>query len=111
MPHKSQPKVNKGITLGDRAAHTPVTHLPQILYFALFTALLSFPLFLLPLLRTARLSLKSPALAVVGAIAFGTAAACAVVNFTLIHPYLLADNRHYTFYIWRRLIARHWSVR
>merc|ERR1711974_291972 len=26
--------------------------------------------------------------------------------FSLAHPYLLADNRHYTFYIWRRIIAR-----
>merc|ERR1719447_2027706 len=30
-----------------------------------------------------------------------------VIHFnTLAHPYLLADNRHYTFYIWRKIITR-----
>jgi alpha-1,2-glucosyltransferase len=29
---------------------------------------------------------------------------------TLVHPFLLADNRHYTFYLWRRVIgASGWS--
>ena len=23
---------------------------------------------------------------------------------TIVHPYLLADNRHYTFYLWRRIL-------
>src|ERR1700730_10821965 len=27
------------------------------------------------------------------------------------HPYLLADNRHYSFYLWRKLYKRNWSVR
>lgn len=26
------------------------------------------------------------------------------------HPFLLADNRHYTFYIWRRLFKFHFMV-
>lgn len=26
--------------------------------------------------------------------------------YTLTHPYLLADNRHYPFYLWRRVIDR-----
>lgn len=26
---------------------------------------------------------------------------------TLVHPYLLADNRHYTFYIWNRFYRRY----
>jgi hypothetical protein len=25
----------------------------------------------------------------------------------VVHPFLLADNRHYPFYIWRRIINRH----
>ena len=32
-------------------------------------------------------------------------------NNTLVHPYLLADNRHYTFYLWNRLYARHFYFR
>lgn len=31
-----------------------------------------------------------------------------VVHFnTVVHPYLLADNRHYTFYVWNRFYRRH----
>lgn len=31
-----------------------------------------------------------------------------VVHFnTIVHPYLLADNRHYTFYVWNRFYGRH----
>jgi alpha-1,2-glucosyltransferase len=29
----------------------------------------------------------------------------AIHKFTCVHPYLLADNRHYTFYVWRRLLS------
>ena len=34
-----------------------------------------------------------------------------IINaYTVAHPYLLADNRHYTFYIWRRIITvTEWS--
>eukprot|EP00658_Telonema_sp_P-2_P057170 TRINITY_DN45630_c0_g1_i1.p1 TRINITY_DN45630_c0_g1~~TRINITY_DN45630_c0_g1_i1.p1 ORF type:complete len:204 (+),score=26.91 TRINITY_DN45630_c0_g1_i1:66-677(+) len=27
---------------------------------------------------------------------------------TVVHPYLLADNRHYAFYIWKNLLGRGW---
>lgn len=30
---------------------------------------------------------------------------------TLVHPYLLADNRHYTFYLWNRFYEKHESYR
>lgn len=30
---------------------------------------------------------------------------------TIVHPYLLADNRHYTFYIWNRFFGRHEAAR
>lgn len=30
---------------------------------------------------------------------------------TIVHPYLLADNRHYTFYVWNRLYGKHMLVR
>lgn len=32
----------------------------------------------------------------------------AIVHFnTLVHPYLLADNRHYTFYVWNKFYGRY----
>ncbi|XWS67062.1 hypothetical protein CRYUN_Cryun05aG0254200 [Craigia yunnanensis] len=30
---------------------------------------------------------------------------------SIAHPYLLADNRHYTFYLWRKIIKFHWSMK
>lgn len=30
-------------------------------------------------------------------------------NFTIIHPFLLADNRHFTFYIFKKLISHRYS--
>lgn len=30
---------------------------------------------------------------------------------TIVHPYLLADNRHYIFYIWNRFYGKHMIVR
>lgn len=34
-----------------------------------------------------------------------------VVHCSVAHPYLLADNRHYPFYIWRKVITAHWSMK
>lgn len=31
--------------------------------------------------------------------------------FSIAHPYLLADNRHYPFYLWRKVINAHWSIK
>ncbi|KAF5953766.1 hypothetical protein HYC85_006622 [Camellia sinensis] len=30
---------------------------------------------------------------------------------SIAHPYLLADNRHYPFYLWRKIINAHWSMK
>ena len=36
----------------------------------------------------------------------GTAASAAVLRYSShVHPYLLADNRHYTFYLWKDLLG------
>ncbi|GKV29999.1 hypothetical protein SLEP1_g38868 [Rubroshorea leprosula] len=45
-----------------------------------------------------------------GFLAF-TAAFISVHFFSIAHPYLLADNRHYTFYLWRKIIKAHWSMK
>lgn len=35
-----------------------------------------------------------------------------IIHFnTIVHPYLLADNRHYTFYLWNRFYGRWWFAR
>ncbi|CAG0916382.1 unnamed protein product [Notodromas monacha] len=51
---------NGGIVVGDKEAHTLTLHTPQILYFALFTSAMTWPI-LLPELRLFLVGLKSPA--------------------------------------------------
>ena len=91
---------NFTIVLGDAGAHVAELHTPQLLYFTAFTAFFSFPLYLryLPALLPPSLT----TLALLPPIAVLIAAS---VKFnTLLHPYLLADNRHYTFYIFSKII-------
>eukprot|EP00094_Tigriopus_californicus_P006363 TCALIF_06127-PA protein Name:"Similar to ALG10B Putative Dol-P-Glc:Glc(2)Man(9)GlcNAc(2)-PP-Dol alpha-1,2-glucosyltransferase (Homo sapiens)" AED:0.03 eAED:0.03 QI:935/0.5/0.66/1/1/1/3/514/266 len=98
--------LNEGIVVGDREAHVACFHPTQVLYFCAFCLGLAWP-FLLPLLpafltfgrRHYRLIIFQAILCY-----------CIVDVYSLAHPYLLADNRHYTFYIWRRLLDRSfWS--
>ena len=108
---------NGGITVGDREAHKPVLHLPQVLYFIAFCGFFAAPtllfaqgLFPRPLfsfISNLRYCLINPfkqgsLVALAAALTY-----YAVDKFTTAHPYLLADNRHYTFYIWQRSFARY----
>jgi len=96
--------VNNGIVVGARHDHAVALHFPQLFYCAMFMVWfasvyvislqnviafltflrqnLFFSLFLLLLCLTA------------------------IWRFTYVHRYLLADNRHYTFYIWSWLFVR-----
>lgn len=97
--------INKGIVLGDKEAHQPRLHLAQVLYFLGFCSIFGATwIFHLRILRKfLYFTIRSPLTAVIASaiivylIAFGRYA----------HPYLLADNRHLTFYIWRRILDRH----
>ncbi|GLT89584.1 hypothetical protein SLE2022_075620 [Rubroshorea leprosula] len=104
---------NGSIVLGAKEAHTVSPHFAQVMYFSLVSAL-----FMLPLLFTTsqpmdllRSFWKKKLLSFfLGFLAF-TAAFISVHFFSIAHPYLLADNRHYTFYLWRKIIKAHWSMK
>ena len=104
--------LNGGIVLGDKAHHAPVHHWAQPLYCLLFiTAWLAPAFWSPPALASAAGSLARvlrcrPAATAAGLVAGAAAAAAAVHCGTLVHPFLLADNRHYVFYIWRRIVNR-----
>jgi len=91
-------KINGGITLGDKTNHQVAIHGAQLLYFLLFLGVFSAPLAVKWVLRQGlrRLYLVPLELAVILYI---------VRCGTIVHPFILADNRHYTFYIWRRVIT------
>lgn len=85
--------------MGDKIAHEVTVHIPQLFYFAFFVIMFSWPLLIseiIPYLRYWSRSVKLYLIQV------GVMAVIVLMN-SLEHPYLLADNRHYVFYIWRRL--------
>ncbi|KAL1749109.1 glycosyltransferase family 59 protein [Schizophyllum fasciatum] len=108
---------NGGIVLGDKSNHTPALHIPQLYYLIACATAFCWP----ALLRIVSRPLSLPAQ--VWRKMFGgklraacTVSLCAVVGvtigrYTIHHPFLLADNRHYTFYLWRRVILVHPAVK
>ncbi|GFZ51637.1 hypothetical protein JCM24511_09404 [Saitozyma sp. JCM 24511] len=101
-------KWNGGIVLGHKELHQPVLHFPQLLYFLAFSTALCFPAVVAPdPLCAIRGALRLGVGSVRRAVASGVVAGLmllAVHKATIIHPFLLADNRHYAFYLFRRVI-------
>ncbi|KAM7252180.1 hypothetical protein ACFE04_024063 [Oxalis oulophora] len=82
---------NGSVVLGAKEAHAVSPHFAQILYFALVSTLLMAPLHLT--LGPARDLFRS------------------FQKNNIAHPYLLADNRHYPFYLWRKVINANQSMK
>ena len=126
----SMPK-NSDTSLGDKENHIASLHIPQLLYIWPYITFFSFPIlimFLIPTLfdilpssvlnalptvirpnHAHRVSAsRRPRKLLLLAILIPTLDA---VHFnTLVHPFTLADNRHYTFYVFR-LLLRHSATR
>jgi len=104
---------NGGIVLGDKANHTPVLHVPQLYYFVAAATFFGWPVLisgpggaegLVKGVRDRMVGSKSRVLATTAV----CGVMCVTVNlFTIHHPFLLSDNRHYTFYVWRRIYMFH----
>lgn len=116
---------NGGVVLGDKNNHVATLHLPQMLYIWPYFTFFSWPLIypylitlpfgfiaLLPnfatlesMLMFNRRGVTPPLWLMVSFVAL----ACAVVYYnTIVHPFTLADNRHYTFYVFRLLMKPWW---
>ena len=99
--------LNNGVVVGDRTAHTATLHLSQLLYFSAFYLGLTWPFSVRSLGQVVSLVRQYWVRLLVCTLLLAV-----LVHYnTLAHPYLLADNRHYTFYIWRRVVTRHWTVK
>lgn len=96
--------VNGGITLGDADNHSVSFNLPQILYFALFLALFSVPLMLTSPWPRQYLRRLASLPGMLFCVAEGSLLGLVIEQFTVVHPFVLADNRHYIFYLWRRIL-------
>ena len=104
--------------IGYKSAHTATIHLPQMLYIWPYFAFFSAPLLIGPLLKPVvplmserhqqicdehflTSAYRFPSLLVSALAIFGSLLA---IHFnTIIHPYTLADNRHYIFYIFKMI--------
>ncbi|KAJ1824590.1 glucosyltransferase [Coemansia sp. RSA 2671] len=102
--------VNRGIVLGDKSNHEPVLHIPQILYFCSYTVGISAPA-ILPLASPRWFVRQFTVPKLVFSLMLGMAMAICIGRYTIEHPFLLSDNRHYPFYIWKNVFRRHWIFR
>lgn len=100
-------KINGGITFGDKENHQVNAHLVQIFYCFTFISFFTWPVWLdSRKLRRYFIFLcgGGTALVIFNAITlFGIK--WIIETFTIVHPFLLADNRHFTFYIFKKILS------
>eukprot|EP00268_Persea_americana_P018828 TRINITY_DN19626_c0_g1_i5.p1 TRINITY_DN19626_c0_g1~~TRINITY_DN19626_c0_g1_i5.p1 ORF type:complete len:512 (+),score=41.58 TRINITY_DN19626_c0_g1_i5:227-1762(+) len=104
---------NGSVVLGAKEAHAVSPHFAQIMYFGLVSAAAMAPMHFsfCQISVLCQLFWKNKLLNLfLGLIAL-TVGLIAVHFFSVAHPYLLADNRHYPFYMWRKVITAHWSMK
>ena len=94
------------IVLGDKSHHQMTLHVAQIAYYIIITALVHFPLLPLSTDSWQGMSKWIKELGALPICLMVTILGYLLDRFTLSHPFLLADNRHYTFYIWQRIFQR-----
>ncbi|WBW71716.1 dolichyl-phosphate-glucose-glycolipid alpha-glucosyltransferase Alg10 [Schizosaccharomyces osmophilus] len=102
---------NGGIVLGDKSNHKPVIHLSQINYFIAFLFIFSFPSCLSPQLKRAfwKTKIHSHLFSRITLLLLPLLFLIIKYN-TIMHPFLLADNRHYVFYVFNRF-RRYWWLK
>ncbi|GAA5836037.1 hypothetical protein JCM11251_006630 [Rhodosporidiobolus azoricus] len=99
---------NGGIVLGDKQNHVATLHIPQLYYFTAFAAVFfTLPILSVRSVKTALGWLAGSISGSVGSLITLSGMCWTIKRFTIAHPFLLADNRHYAFYLWRRVINVH----
>ncbi|KIX02361.1 uncharacterized protein Z518_08302 [Rhinocladiella mackenziei CBS 650.93] len=99
---------NRGIVLGDRDNHIVTLHLPQMLYIWPVVVFFSWPVLLPQFSHLSTLRRRLPRLTTT--ITFLILMIITIHLNTIVHPFTLADNRHYTFYVFR-ILRQHWLVK
>ena len=108
-------------SLGDKENHIASIHLTQMLYIWPYITFFSFPLFIPYILNALlpqsviplplRMGSTRHLLPRLGITSFSIGAMLIVVHYnTVVHPFTLADNRHYPFYVFR-LLLRHPAIK
>eukprot|EP01104_Vermistella_antarctica_P005659 TRINITY_DN161_c0_g1_i2.p2 TRINITY_DN161_c0_g1~~TRINITY_DN161_c0_g1_i2.p2 ORF type:complete len:236 (-),score=37.21 TRINITY_DN161_c0_g1_i2:18-725(-) len=100
---------NGSIVLGDKEQHSASFHLAQLAYFFSVVAFFLLPRFLfdhLPRLLSLCSHKNTRTRALLSFVVLELFFLATLHFFTYEHPYLLADNRHFPFYVWK-LLRRH----
>ncbi|XP_026325724.1 putative Dol-P-Glc:Glc(2)Man(9)GlcNAc(2)-PP-Dol alpha-1,2-glucosyltransferase [Hyposmocoma kahamanoa] len=99
--------LNGSIVLGDKKAHEATIHIPQMFYFLIFYGIFGLPYVIIKFTTTFKLIFGNKLKIIILTLIF-----LAIVHFnTVSHPYLLADNRHYTFYVWNRWYGKYYFAK
>ncbi|XP_030764942.1 putative Dol-P-Glc:Glc(2)Man(9)GlcNAc(2)-PP-Dol alpha-1,2-glucosyltransferase [Sitophilus oryzae] len=99
--------INGSIVVGDKEAHQLSINIPQVFYFSLFCLIFGWPYFASEVFNFL-LFVKRHKLLITLSISISVL----VIYFnTVVHPYLLADNRHFIFYVWNRFYGKYWWFR
>lgn len=103
---------NGGVVLGDKENHVPSIHFAQMMYIWPYFAFFSWPIVYRQCLPETLRPFSYPASFPRKAVICTTMAVMLVVvrYNTIVHPFTLADNRHYMFYIFR-ILLRHWLIK
>lgn len=93
---------NGAIVVGDRSAHTVHVRPEQLVYFLFVSAPFLSTNFVVALIERRWRPLLRPLTVCLACSALGI---LCLLRSSTPHPYLLADNRHIAFYLWRRILA------
>ena len=101
--------VNGSIVVGDKEHHTACWNFPQIFFFLSMANVFAFFHLVTPwkIFDFLRFSIKQYLFIGI----FIGVSVILIHNFTYEHEYLLADNRHYAFYVWSKIFKRHENVK
>ncbi|ETV67852.1 hypothetical protein H257_16079 [Aphanomyces astaci] len=98
---------NGSITVGDKTNHVATFHVGQLLYFSVVCATgLGVSCFWNPLEFVMTFAQHFRRRALVSMV-LSSGFLIAIYSFSDVHPFILADNRHFTFYIWNRFFLKH----
>ncbi|ODV86441.1 glycosyltransferase family 59 protein [[Candida] arabinofermentans NRRL YB-2248] len=98
---------NKGVTFGDQENHVAVLHFVQVFYCFTFILILTGPIWgSLDFLKNYFKSSLGSYFGIAVTLMSFFMIYQIIDMFTIIHPFIVADNRHYTFYIVRKIIMR-----
>jgi alpha-1,2-glucosyltransferase len=114
---------NGSVVLGHKEFHTASIHIPQMLYIWPYFIFFSWPLILIAIINVViprrflpkvfhyRLSNYRRLPGILTVLAVIPLMLAAVHFNTIVHPFTLADNRHYVFYVFRLLTRYHPAVK